>query len=221
LHVRRNPDVPTAALWLDGEALQLASVAVDGLALAPSAYTLSNKGLSIPLTGDTAHLTTIVRVEPDQNTALSGLYRSKDGYFTQCEAEGFRRITYFLDRPDVMARYTRARCAADTARYPVLLSNGNLVGAAASCRRRPPLRDAGTTPSPSRATCSRCVAGRPRCAREQRFVTAQRPRTCAAGLRASRGNLDKTRARHGTRSWPRMALGRGGASAWSWTSTAS
>ncbi|NBS94432.1 MAG: aminopeptidase N, partial [Betaproteobacteria bacterium] len=81
LQVRRNPDVPAAALWLDGEAMALVSVAVDGVALEASAYTLSDKGLSLPLTGDAAHITTVVRIEPDTNTALSGLYRSKDGYF--------------------------------------------------------------------------------------------------------------------------------------------
>ncbi|MBU3694106.1 MAG: aminopeptidase N [Rhodocyclaceae bacterium] len=128
LHVRRNADVPAAALWLDGEALQLVSVAVDGAALLPSAYAVSDKGLSIALTGDAAHLSTVVRIEPDKNTALSGLYRSKDGYFTQCEAEGFRRITYYPDRPDVMARFT-CRLEADQTRFPVLLANGNPVDA--------------------------------------------------------------------------------------------
>ena len=128
LRIRRNPDVPAAALWLDGEAMTLVSVAVDGVALEASAYTLSDKGLSLPLTGDAAHITTVVRIEPDTNTALSGLYRSKDGYFTQCEAEGFRRITYYPDRPDVMAKFT-CRLEADQARFPQLLANGNPVGA--------------------------------------------------------------------------------------------
>ena len=128
LRVRRNPDVPAAALWLDGEAMHLESVTVDGVALTTSAYTLSEKGLSLPLTGDTAHVRTVVRIEPDTNTTLSGLYRSKDGYFTQCEAEGFRRITYYPDRPDVMARFT-CRMEADRARFPQLLANGNPVDA--------------------------------------------------------------------------------------------
>ena len=127
LKVRRNADVPAAAMWLDGEAMTLVSVAVDGVALAASAYTLSDKGLSLPLAGDAARITTVVRIEPDQNTALSGLYRSRDGYFTQCEAEGFRRITYYPDRPDVMAKFT-CRLEADKARFPQLLANGNPVG---------------------------------------------------------------------------------------------
>ncbi len=128
LRVRRNPDVPAAALWLDGEALALESIAVDGAVLTASAYTLSDKGLSLPLAGDSARIRTVVRIEPDTNTTLSGLYRSKDGYFTQCEAEGFRRITYYPDRPDVMARFT-CRLEADRARFPQLLANGNPVDA--------------------------------------------------------------------------------------------
>ena len=127
LKVRRNADVPAAAMWLDGEAMTLVSVAVDGVALDASAYTLSDKGLSLPLAGDAARITTVVRIEPDKNTALSGFYRSKDGYFTQCEAEGFRRITYYPDRPDVMARFT-CRLEADKTRFPQLLANGNPVG---------------------------------------------------------------------------------------------
>ncbi len=75
---------------------------------------------------DRFRLQTRVRVHPSRNTALEGLYLSGDMLCTQCEAEGFRRITYFLDRPDVMARYS-TRIAADKARYPVLLSNGNPV----------------------------------------------------------------------------------------------
>ena len=75
-------------------------------------------------------LETVVRIHPDQNTQLSGLYRSKDGYFTQCEAEGFRRITFFPDRPDVMATFT-CTVEAERARFPHLLSNGNPVAAGA------------------------------------------------------------------------------------------
>jgi aminopeptidase N len=128
LQVRRNADVPAAALWLDGEAMALVSLAVDGVALDAAACTVSQTGLSLPLAGDAARVTTVVRIEPDTNTTLSGLYRSKDGYFTQCEAEGFRRITYYPDRPDVMARFT-CRLEADKARFPQLLANGNPVDA--------------------------------------------------------------------------------------------
>jgi aminopeptidase N len=128
LRVRRNPEVPAAALWLDGEAMQLESFTVDGAAPTGSAYSVTEKGLSLPLSGDAAHIRSVVRIRPDQNTTLSGLYRSKDGYFTQCEAEGFRRIIYYPDRPDVMARFT-CRLEADKVRFPQLLANGNPVDA--------------------------------------------------------------------------------------------
>jgi aminopeptidase N len=94
--------------------------------LAASGYALAPERLTIPGVPDAFTLETVVRIAPRKNTKLMGLYASKDGFFTQCEAEGFRRITFFLDRPDVMARYTTT-IRADKARYPVLLSNGNLV----------------------------------------------------------------------------------------------
>ena len=124
----RNPTSTdtTAALVLDGDSLELLSVAIDGHALAANAYQMSATQLVIPNPPACFTLDTVVRIQPDQNTQLMGLYRSKDGYFTQCEAEGFRRITFFLDRPDVMARYTTT-VHAERARLPVLLSNGNLV----------------------------------------------------------------------------------------------
>ncbi|MCO2636945.1 aminopeptidase N, partial [Pseudomonas aeruginosa] len=83
-------------------------------------------GLTVENVPDTFDLTLESACAPDQNTTLSGLYVSSGNFFTQCEAEGFRRITYFLDRPDVMASYTVV-LRADKAAYPVLLSNGNLV----------------------------------------------------------------------------------------------
>jgi len=126
--ITRNPASTdtTAALVLDGDSLELLSVAIDGHALAADAYQLSATQLVIINPPACFTLDTAVRIQPDQNTQLMGLYRSKDGYFTQCEAEGFRRITFFLDRPDVMARYTTT-VHAERARLPVLLSNGNLV----------------------------------------------------------------------------------------------
>ncbi len=115
-----------APLALDGDELELVSVSIDGRAVAAKAYTLDAGHLTIPAVPDAFTLETVVRIAPRKNTKLMGLYASKDGFFTQCEAEGFRRITFFLDRPDVMARYTTT-IRADRARYPVLLSNGNLV----------------------------------------------------------------------------------------------
>ena len=116
-------------LVLNGEELALREVGVGGTALAPSRYTLGDETLTIhaPLP-DSFTLETLVRIEPDNNTQLSGLYKSKDGYFTQCEAQGFRRISFYPDRPDVMARFT-CTIEAERARFPQLLSNGNLVDA--------------------------------------------------------------------------------------------
>jgi aminopeptidase N len=128
LRIRRNPTGrdPHAPLALNGEELSLESVAVDGRPLDSGRFALDAERLVIPGLPDRFELDTVVRIAPRENSRLIGLYGSKDGFFTQCEAEGFRRITYFVDRPDVMARYTTA-LHADKARYPVLLSNGNLV----------------------------------------------------------------------------------------------
>jgi len=128
LAVRRNPAARDrdGPLVLDGDELALESVAVDGRRLEASAYALDAEHLAIAAVPDAFTLETEVRIEPGRNTKLMGLYASKDGYFTQCEAQGFRRITFFLDRPDVMARYTTT-IHADRERLPVLLSNGNPV----------------------------------------------------------------------------------------------
>ena len=136
LACRRNPRGAAGALILNGEELALRAVGLDGQALAPSRYTLADSTLTIvgadsgPLP-DAFMLETAVRIEPDRNTRLSGLYRSRDGYFTQCEAEGFRRISFFPDRPDVMARFT-CTVEADRERFPQLLSNGNLAASGIS-----------------------------------------------------------------------------------------
>ncbi len=123
LAMRRNPASSQQALVLDGDELETLSVAVDGQKWAfsetPSSLTLND----LP---DSFTLHTEVRIDPDKNTRLSGLYRSKDGYFTQCEAQGFRRITWFLDRPDVMSTFT-VTLHADKAQFPILLANGNPV----------------------------------------------------------------------------------------------
>jgi aminopeptidase N len=128
LGVRRNEvllgDVPP--LELDGEELELLDIAIDGEPLAKSRYRVEAERLVIDDPPARFSLRTEVRIHPARNTALSGLYQSSGNYCTQCEAHGFRRITYFLDRPDVMARYT-TRIEADAGRYPVLLSNGNRV----------------------------------------------------------------------------------------------
>ena len=127
LEVRRNPVVGGATpLHLDGEDLDLAVIAINGRALPASAYQLHQDGLTLRAPADRFTLKTVVRIKPLQNTELSGLFVSSRNLFTQCEAEGFRRITFFPDRPDVMTTY-RVTLRADKARYPVLLSNGNLI----------------------------------------------------------------------------------------------
>jgi aminopeptidase N len=131
LALRRNPQAvhPKAPLVLDGEALELVSVALDGVQLRANSYGLTPTRLEIGQLPDLCRLETVSRIVPQQNTTLEGLYATKTGFVTQCEAEGFRRITWFPDRPDVMARYTTT-IHADKAKYPVLLSNGNRVAAA-------------------------------------------------------------------------------------------
>jgi aminopeptidase N len=127
LKLRRNPAArsPKAPLRLDGEDLALVSIALDGAPLAPERYRLEPDGdLTVLDPPDAFTLDIAVKIKPQLNTALSGLYTSGGNFCTQCEAEGFRRITWFIDRPDVSARYW-VRITADKARYPVSLSNGN------------------------------------------------------------------------------------------------
>jgi aminopeptidase N len=126
MRVRRNPDVPAQALRLDGEELNLARVMVNG---GGSSFKMDGNQLvleNLPEGTDAFDLEIFTTCNPSKNTQLSGLYVSNESFFTQCEAEGFRRITYFLDRPDVMASYT-VTLRADAQQYPVLLSNGNLL----------------------------------------------------------------------------------------------
>ena len=125
---RKNPDTTESSneIFLNGKHLELLSVAVDGNELLPDQYRLADDGLTLLQVPDQFDLEIRTRIYPDRNTALEGLYRSSGNFCTQCEAEGFRKITYYLDRPDVMARFT-TRIEADQALYPVLLSNGNLV----------------------------------------------------------------------------------------------
>jgi aminopeptidase N len=122
LALRRNPAAPAgSALHLDGEALTLVSLTRDGVALASGDYHATEHGLTIPDMPDACVLEIETRIAPRDNTELTGLYVSGGNYFTQCEAQGFRRITYFPDRPDVMSRYTSTIIGS----CPVMLSNGN------------------------------------------------------------------------------------------------
>ncbi len=119
-----SPDMP---LELDGDGLSLVAISIDGAALAAADFEATPDRLRIKRVPAEFELRITTRLRPQDNTELSGLYQSSGNYCTQCEAEGFRRITYFLDRPDVMARYTTV-IVAEHDRYPVLLSNGNLAG---------------------------------------------------------------------------------------------
>src|SRR5688572_5671856 len=121
LALRRNAPGP---LVLNGDELELVSLSVDG---EETQYSVTAEALTLPEVPDAFTLETVSRIVPQKNTMLEGLYATKHGFVTQCEAEGFRRITWFLDRPDVMARYTTT-IHADRKRYPVLLSNGNQTG---------------------------------------------------------------------------------------------
>lgn len=115
---------PTAVLPLNGEDLKLISVKINGETLSASQYQLTAEELIIPQTPETFTLEIETQLEPQNNTSLEGLYKSNGIFCTQCEAQGFRKITYFLDRPDVMTTYT-VTIEADKAKYPVLLSNGD------------------------------------------------------------------------------------------------
>jgi aminopeptidase N len=129
LAIVRNPqsDEPAADLVLHGsQGLDLQSVHVDGRLLEEGTYTRDSESLTISGLSESATITTEVLIKPQLNTTMMGLYRSRTMYCTQCEAEGFRDITYYLDRPDVMSEFT-TRVIADKATYPVLLSNGNPV----------------------------------------------------------------------------------------------
>ncbi len=123
MHVRRNTETPQQALKLDGDELNLSRVLVNGQGCS---FKIEGNRLVLDNLPDEFDLEIFTTCTPAKNTKLMGLYVSNDSFFTQCEAEGFRRITYFLDRPDVMASFT-VTLRADKTAYPVLLSNGNLV----------------------------------------------------------------------------------------------
>lgn len=129
LVMRRNParGAGLPPLVLDGQQLELLSVALDDQALSAGDYQLDDSHLTVQPKAATFTLDTSVKIHPESNTALEGLYKSGSMFCTQCEAEGFRKITYYLDRPDVMSKFTTT-VIAEQHRYPVLLSNGNPVG---------------------------------------------------------------------------------------------
>jgi aminopeptidase N len=128
LKLAKNAAGPGGALVLDGEKMELRSVKLNGKALGPAEYVATEVALTLPTVPSSGdfEIEIVTRCKPQENLTLEGLYKSGGMFCTQCEAQGFRRITYYPDRPDVMAIFTTT-LQADRARYPVLLSNGNLV----------------------------------------------------------------------------------------------
>ncbi len=125
MRVRRISDAATPFV-LDGDGLKLAQVDLDGVALMPTQYEVTDTQLILADVPEHFDLEVVTEIDPENNTRLEGLYRTSGNYCTQCEAEGFRRITYYLDRPDVLTYFT-TKIIADKAENKVLLSNGNLV----------------------------------------------------------------------------------------------
>ena len=123
LVVERKPGT-TDPLVLDGVGLDLRRIAVDGVRLEGNEYGVDDESLTVFDVGERCLVEVTVAIRPEDNQALEGLYKSKSMYCTQCEAEGFRHITYYPDRPDVLSRFTTT-ITADAGRFPVLLSNGN------------------------------------------------------------------------------------------------
>ena len=186
LQIRRNPaSTLPHEIVLDGEDLELLALEFDGTPVRE--FTHADQRLRFTVPAEAGTLRIVSRCAPNQNTALSGLYTSNGNFFTQCEAEGFRRITFFPDRPDVMARY-RVRLAADRAAYPVLLANGNLIehGALDDTRHYAVWDD----PFPKPSYLFALVAGKLVC-EEARLRTGS-GREVLLQVWVEDGNLDKT-----------------------------
>ena len=187
LAIRRNPAVPrTEDLVLDGRGLETGAVRIDGEALSGNRVEIAPETLTVRDAPDAFTLDTEVTIRPGANTSLEGLYASSGNLCTQCEAEGFRKITWFPDRPDVMARY-RVRIVADPQRYPVLLSNGNDIerGALDDGRRFAVWED----PYPKPSYLFALVAGRLACV-EDTFTTRS-GRTVALRIFVEPHNADR------------------------------
>ena len=190
LSLRRNPlaQDQQASLVLMGEELELVSISLNGNCLANSDYRLDAETLTIDVlpTGDCFELVIENRINPKANTALEGLYLSSSMLCTQCEAQGFRKITWFLDRPDVMSRF-KTTITADKTLYPILLSNGNKVaqGELANNRHWVSWEDPFAKPCYLFAL----VAGQLECVADQ-FIT-QSGRQIALEIFVEQHNIDK------------------------------
>ncbi len=194
LAMRRNPACEsTSDLHLDGAGQEVARIAIDGTEIGPNHYALDSTSLTIRDVPEAFTLDIETLINPRDNTTLSGLYLSNGSFFTQCEAEGFRRITYFPDRPDVMARFTTT-ITADAGRCPAMLSNGNpgRVEAAGKGRHRITWTD----PHPKPCYLFALVAGDLVAVRD-RFTTRS-GREVALAIWVRRG--DEDRCAHAMRS---------------------
>jgi len=185
--VRRNPASAQREIELYGEDIELVTLRLNGRTLSEGDYVVEGNLLRIPNAPEEATLDIETICVPESNTTLSGLYTSNGSFYTQCEAEGFRRITYFPDRPDVMARFT-VMLRADKDKYPVLLSNGNLIeeGDLPDGRHYALWEDPFKKPSYLFAL----VAARLVC-QEENFELAD-GRTALLQVWVEEGNLDKT-----------------------------
>lgn len=126
LTLKKNPNTDSRELVLHGVDQEIVELALDGQTLSSDDYRRETETLSLTCETDTPTFSAVTRIKPQDNTSLEGLYQSGTMYCTQCEAEGFRKITFYPDRPDVMATFT-TRIEADQSRFPVLLANGNPV----------------------------------------------------------------------------------------------
>ncbi|UIN20343.1 aminopeptidase N [Herbaspirillum frisingense] len=185
----RNPAAKGRDLVLFGEELELVALRLNGKTLSQDKgdFRIAAGVLTIPAAPASVELEIETLIHPDRNTSLMGLYVSNGNFFTQCEAEGFRKITYFPDRPDVMARFT-VMLRADKARYPVLLSNGNLIeeGALPDGRHYAKWEDPFKKPSYLFAL----VAGQLVC--QEETVRLHSGRDALLQVWVEEGNLDKT-----------------------------
>ena len=187
LTMTRNPDAHGKSLLLYGEALRLVQLRMNGKPLTKRHYTLGHGSLEIHNPPDKVVLEIETVTHPNLNTSLMGLYVSNGNFFTQCEAEGFRKITFFPDRPDVMAKY-KVMLRADKEKYPVLLGNGNLVeqGDIGDGRHYAVWEDPFKKPSYLFAL----VAGKLVCQEEK--YTLKSGREVLLQVWVEEGNLDKT-----------------------------
>jgi aminopeptidase N len=185
--LKRNHDSKETDLVLFGESLKLVQIRMNGQKLPRTAYQIDKHSLRIFNPPNEITLDIETQICPAKNTTLSGLYVSNHNFFTQCEAEGFRKITYFQDRPDVMAQFT-VMLRADKKKYPVLLSNGNLIekGSLGNGRHYAKWEDPFKKPSYLFAL----VAGK--LVRQEETITLKSGRKALLQVWVEKGNLDKT-----------------------------